>query len=100
MKHFIKNDYNLFCESRYTNTNKVLFFNTEQERQAMFSYLSSKLINAFAREVRVNQRVPWQFVPVLPTYDHEWTDKDLYEYFNLTPEEISIIESEIDETNS
>ena len=30
----------------------------------------------------------------------EWTDKDLYEYFNLTPEEISIIESEIDETNS
>ena len=94
-KHFIKNDYSLFCEGRYTNTNKVLFFNTEQERQAMFSYLSSKLMNAFAREVRVNQRVPWQFVPVLPDYTHAWTDKDLYEYFNLTPEEISTIESEI-----
>ena len=60
----------------------------------MFSYLSSKLINAFAREVRVNQRVPWQFVPALPDYTHMWADKDLYEYFNLTPEEISIIESE------
>ena len=86
-KHFIKNDYSLFCEGRYTNTNKVLFFNTEQERQAMFSYLSSKLINAFAREVRVNQRVPWQFVPVLPDYTRPWTDKDLYEYlFGLVAE--------------
>ena len=92
--HFIKNDYNLFCEGRYTNTNKVLFFNTEQERLAMFSYLSSKLMNAFAKEVRVNQRVPWQSVPVLPDYTHPWTDKDLYEYFNLTPEEIALIENE------
>lgn len=94
IEHFIKNDYKLFCEGRYTNTNKVLFFDTEQERQAMFSYLSSKLMNAFAKEVRVNQRVPWQFVPVLPDYTHSWTDEKLYEYFKLTPEEIKEIEKE------
>ena len=28
-------------------------------------------------------------------YTHPWTDDDLYKYFNLTPEEIAIIESEI-----
>jgi len=94
IEHFIKNDYKLFCEARYTNTNKVLFFDTEQERQAMFSYLSSKLMNAFAKEVRVNQRVPWQFVPVVPC-THQWTDKKLYEYFGLTPEEIKEIEQEV-----
>ena len=94
IEHFIKNDYKLFCEGRYTNTNKVLFFDTEQERQAMFSYLSSKLMNAFAKEVRVNQRVPWQFVPVIPC-THQWTDKKLYEYFGLTPEEIKEIEQEV-----
>ena len=92
---FIKNDYKLFCEGRYTNTNKVLFFDTEEERQAMFSYLSSKLMNAFAKEVRVNQRVPWQFVPVLSDYTHPWTDEMLYKYFDLTDDEIKEIEETI-----
>lgn len=95
IKHFIKDDYELFCKARYTNTNKVLFFKTEEERHNMFLYLSSKLMDTFAREVRVNQRVPWQFVPVLPTYTNPWTDADLYEYFSLTPEEIKEIENAI-----
>ena len=51
-------------------------------------------MNAFAKEVRVNQRVPWQFVPVIPC-THSWTDEKLYEYFELTPEEIKEIEQEI-----
>ena len=63
----------------------------------MFKYLTSKVMLAYAKEVRTNQRVPWQFVPVLPTYKHEWTDEMLYEYFNLTPEEITTIESEVNE---
>ena len=33
----------------------------------------------------------------LPDYAHPWTDEMLYEYFNLTPEEIATIESEINE---
>ena len=31
----------------------------------------------------------------MPTYKHEWNDKDLYEYFGLTEEEVSIIENEM-----
>ena len=95
IKHFIKDDYELFCKARYTNTNKVLFFKTEEERHNMFLYLSSKLMDTFAKEVRVNQRVPWQFVPVLPTYARLWKDADLYEYFGLTKEEVEIIENAI-----
>jgi hypothetical protein len=33
----------------------------------------------------------------MPTYEHPWTSKDLYEYFGLSPEEVNIIESEIDD---
>lgn len=42
-----------------------------------------------------DQHTPFLGLPFMPTYTHPWTDKDLYEYFNLTPEEIAIIESEI-----
>jgi hypothetical protein len=34
-------------------------------------------------------------LPFLPTYKKQWDDKQLYEYFNLTPEEIKIIEEEM-----
>lgn len=34
-------------------------------------------------------------VPFLPDYSHPWTDADLYAYFNLTEDEIKIIESEV-----
>ena len=95
MSCLIKNDYKLFRTARYTNVNKVIFFNSEDECLNMFKYLTSKVMRAYAKEVRTNQRVPWQFVPVLPTYKHEWTDDDLYKYFNLSDDEIAIIESEI-----
>lgn len=63
---FVSNDYKLFCTPRYTNTNMVLFFETEEERKKMFDFLTSSEMNAFAKEVRINQRVPWQFVPAKP----------------------------------
>ena len=36
-----------------------------------------------------------KYFPFMPTYTHPWTDEMLYEYFNLTPEEIAEIEQEI-----
>ena len=36
-----------------------------------------------------------EYAPWLGDYTHPWTDDDLYKYFNLTPEEIAIIEDEI-----
>lgn len=36
-----------------------------------------------------------KFFPWLGDYTHPWTDSDLYAYFGLTPDEISIIEKEM-----
>ena len=89
---FISNNYELFCTPRYTYTNKVIFFNSEIERLSMFKYLSSKLMTTYAKLIRINQRVPWKFVPVLPDYSYIWTDEMLYNYFNLSHEDIEFIE--------
>lgn len=37
----------------------------------------------FAKLVRFNQRVPWQFVPYLD-YTQPWDDKRFCDYFNIT----------------
>ena len=39
--------------------------------------------------------IPWQYAPWLGDYTHKWTDGDLYKYFELTDDEIAIIEDEI-----
>ena len=39
----------------------------------------------------------WRFVPAPKAFDHIFTDQELYEEYNLTPEEINIIESVIKE---
>lgn len=39
----------------------------------------------------------WQFIPDPGSFDHIFTDDELYKKYNLTPEEINIIESVIKE---
>ena len=46
---------------------------------------------------KVGVNTNFSFLPFLPTYSHPWTDADLYKYFNLTEDEIKIIEEEIPE---
>ena len=92
ISEFISNNYELFCTPRYNNTNKVIFFNSEIERLSMFKYLSSKLMTTYAKLIRINQRVPWKCVPVLPDYSYIWTYEMLYNYFNLSHEDIELIE--------
>ena len=94
ISEFISDNFNLFIEPRYTNTNKALWFKSEDERKNCFDYLTSKFMKTYARFIRVNQRVPWQFVPYLD-FSHPWTDQMLYEYFGLTDDEIATIEKEI-----
>jgi hypothetical protein len=43
----------------------------------------------------VDVHVHPQFLPFLPTYKKQWTDKQLYEYFGLDKEEIATIEEEM-----
>ena len=83
MSRFVSDDYSLFCKARYTNTNKVLFFNSEEERKNCFNYLNSNFMKEYAQTIRTNQRIPWQFVPYLD-FSQKWTDEKLYNYFLIS----------------
>ena len=45
--------------------------------------------------MKIDQNVPLKFLPFMHDYTHPWTDEDLYKYFNLSEDEIKIIEDEI-----
>ena len=44
---------------------------------------------------KVGVNTNFDFLPFMPTYTHPWTDSQLYEYFNLTEDEIKEIENAI-----
>ena len=80
---WVKDSFELFTTKRETNTNKVLFFNNNEEVKNCFCFLNFKVMRYFAKIIRKNQRVPWQFVPYLD-YSKPWTDKRFCEYFGIT----------------
>ena len=80
---WIKDSFELFTTKRETNTNKVLFFNNNEEVKNCFCFLNLNVMRYFAKIIRKNQRVPWQFVPYLD-YSKPWTDKRFCEYFGIT----------------
>ena len=89
--HYMRNQY-----TKTTNTiTTSIKFATESEANNWINIQNSKLGIWFYDKSAINQSVRKENFIWLPDYAHKWTDEMLYEYFNLTPEEISIIESEI-----
>ena len=72
-------------------------FNTVNEAQNFYNSFFTKFYTWLCNITRMLQTLNPGLLPWLGDYTHEWTDEMLYEYFNLTPEEIAIIESEINE---
>ena len=70
-------------------------FDTEEEAENFFAYCQTKFVKACNGNVKTNIRWPGYAVPFMPTYTHPWTDEMLYEYFDLTEEEIKEIEQSI-----
>ena len=70
-------------------------FNTVVEAQNFYDSFFTKFYTWMCNITKAQQHLNPGLLPWLGDYTHPWTDKDLYEYFNLTPEEINIIESEI-----
>ena len=72
-------------------------FDTEAEMKNFYDSLFLKLYKWLVKNIKTTAATAQyiKFVPVLPTYKHKWDDKDLYEYFKLTPEEIKEIECSI-----
>lgn len=76
-------------------------FNTLAQAKSLKSYLSTRLIqfiiNASLIGANLTNKESWRFVPDPINFDHIFTDEELYKKYNLTSEEINIIESVIKE---
>jgi predicted RNA methylase len=70
-------------------------FDTQEEAENFFAYCQTKFVKACNGNVKTNIRWPGYAVPFMPTYEHPWTDEELYKFFGLTPDEVNIIEKEI-----
>ena len=76
------------------NANSCLAFDTEDEVKNFKEYVTKSWPCKLMYKIDDNAAVI-AHLPFLPTYKKPWTDADLYEYFNLTPEEIKEIENAI-----
>ena len=88
--------------SNVSGTSKCIFTSdNENEIKSFVSYINTKLV-AFLMLITLNgltviNNETFRFVPAPETFDHIFTDQELYEKYNLTAEEINIIESVIKE---
>lgn len=70
---------------------------TMQQAHILKKVLQSKLFLFAVKTLNSNRTVRAQSLRALPTVNlnHSWTDQELYEHFNLTQEEINLIEETI-----
>ena len=82
----------------YTKYDKLPYsikFSSEDEAYSFQAYTKTKFFKYIYSTMKINQNVPLKFLPFMHDYTHPWTDDDLYQYFELTDDEIAIIEDEI-----
>ena len=72
-----------------------IFFSTKEEAENFINYTKTNFFISWVKAFHTNSRYILSEYPFMPTYTPPWTDADLYEYFGLSPEEISIIENAI-----
>ena len=88
---------------KLTSVSKLMFSsNIEDEALSFVSWINSKFVRflVMARAsvmTGILNDYCWRFVPDPGAFDHIFTDEELYKKYNLTPEEINIIESVIKE---
>ena len=70
-------------------------FNSYEECVNFHKSLSLKSIRWLHYKCRFGANIMQKVIPYLGDYTHPWTDEDLYKYFNLTEDEIKMIEDEI-----
>ena len=74
-------------------------FNTEEELNNFKSLFSSTFYGVFLSAIFDHKMQGRQInnFPIPDDYTHPWTDADLYKYFNLTEEEIKVIETTMEQ---
>jgi site-specific DNA-methyltransferase (adenine-specific) len=70
-------------------------FDSEIEMNYFKSYLTTRFVSYLVGLRKIKQDVTsdiFKWVPMIP-FDREWTDEQLFEYFNLTNDEIDLIKT-------
>ena len=79
----------------------IIYSGSLEQCKSFVSYVSTKFVRFLlalgVHTQHFNNDEAWRFVPDPGPFDHIFTDKELYEKYNLTQEEINIIESVIKE---
>lgn len=82
---------------RNEKMNVVYFrFSTDDEAINFFKTFDLKVMRYIKHKISSVHLTPFNLLPYLDDYTHPWTDEMLYQYFDLTQEEINEIESSID----
>lgn len=95
--------YKLFPKQHDTafakNAKKVggLNFDTQEEAENFFNYMQTDFIKFLGITIKRDVHVPLTFIPYMNDYTRPWTDKDLFELFNITEEEQKIIHDTVKE---
>lgn len=89
-------------EQLFSNNFHILFGSDNlDECNSVYSYIQTRFIRFILYCGRCGNSVmsheTWRFVPDPGAFDHIFTDEELYQKYNLTPDEINIIESVIKE---
>lgn len=91
----------LSCPIVKASEKMIFSSDSKDECMSFISFTGSKFIRFIAFTLIDGQQPKfeklWRFVPDPGAFDHIFTDKELYKKYNLTQEEIAIIESVIKE---
>ena len=66
---------------------------TEEECKNFYNFTKTKFFKYIYKEEMVDVNVYPQYLPFMEDYTKEWSNEMIYKYFELTEEEIKIIEN-------
>jgi hypothetical protein len=77
-----------------TEASQYILVVDEQEGNNILSYMNSKLYNFIVDTAKWSGFLNGKVFKLLPKLENRhWSDQEIYELFNLTPEEITLVES-------
>ena len=86
---------------RNADTTLLISFDNEYQADSYIQYINTRLIRFLffisCCGMHLNNEYSWRFVPDPGAFDHIFTDEELYKKYNLTDDEIKLIESVIKE---
>ena len=77
----------------YSDTYIAFTLNTKEEAESLYSYLKCKLPNLMLSLRKMSQHISkpiCEWIPLVPL-NKQWTDNEIYAYFNLSEDNIKLI---------